>query len=171
MWTVAGDTYRCFDSAYNFSEYNYVDRTFNSDDLIIEARLRQTMGDIGQYQGVFFVTGMTMTSVSGFEFRIFTNMLSQGAFSIARYNNANLTSINPASTAVAAYTHNAAIGGDQSWNTVRIVRAGNTYSFYCNGVLLHSFSDASLDPAVAGLRLWSDADPHRLECDFFSVEI
>ena len=171
LWSVVSDVYSCFSSSFNFSEYNYVDRTFNSDDLVIEARLRQPMGDIGQYEGVFFVTGTTMTAVSGFEFRIYTNMLSQGAFSIVRYDNSNLTSISPASTSVAAYTDNAAIGGDQSWNTVRIVRAGSTYSFYCNGVLLHSFSDASMDPAVAGLRLWSDADPHRLQCDFFSVEI
>ncbi len=171
MWTVASDTYRCLDSVYSFSEYNYVDRTFSSNNLTIEARLQQSMGDIGQYQGIFFVTGTTMTAVSGFEFRIFTNMLSQGAFSIARYENSNLTSLSPAATAMAAYTVNAAIGGDRSWNTVRIVRAGNNYSFYCNGALLHSFSDGSLDPAVAGLRLWSDADPHILNCDFFSVVI
>ena len=171
LWSVVSDIYSCFSSSYNFSEYNYVDRIFNSNDLVIEARLRQPTGDIGQSEGVFFVTGTTMTAVSGFEFRISTNMLSQGAFSIVRYDNSNLSSISPASTSVAAYTSNAAIGGDQSWNTLRIVRAGSAYSFYCNGVLLHSFSDASIDPAVAGLRLWSDADPHRLDCDFFSVEI
>ena len=81
LWTVAGDMYSVLQFRLQFFRYNYVDRTFNSDDLAIEARLRQTTGDIGQYQGVFFVTGMTMTSVSGFEFRIYTNMLSQGAFS------------------------------------------------------------------------------------------
>ncbi|MBN2399326.1 MAG: hypothetical protein JXI33_03195 [Candidatus Aminicenantes bacterium] len=171
FWEVVADTYQCRDLNINHSETNYVDRTFSANNLTIETRLQQSMGDIGQYQGVFFVTATTMTAVSGFEFRIFTNMLGQGAFSIVRYESSNLTSLSPASTAVAAYTVSTAIGGDRSWNTVRIIRAGSTYSFYCNGVLLHSFSDGSLDPAVAGLRLWSDADPHILNCDFFNVEI
>ncbi len=151
-WSVDSNYLRCTGAISTGSSASY---TQDYSNFTYEARLIRYGSDTNAnrlwIRGTVYPLGSTNWWYNGYLFQYTRN----GAFSVYK-------SVAATSTSLQSWTTSSAINQGDAWNTLRVVANGSSLSFYINGTLVWSGSDASLTSGQVGVGMYSESSDQLL---------
>lgn len=166
-WTVAGGIYKAKSTLddWDFSYYNTV---FGSSTYTLEAKMRRVDGTKTSSVSILLTSSTNMSAVNGYLF----NYVVEGYYSVWEVTNNNWITGIGSSSAIRNWSTSPRINqGLNAWNTLKIVHSGSNYSYYINGYLMASFSDASHDPRVVVLTFYNSQVTSEVQYDYVKLDI
>lgn len=169
-WNVGGGTLNVTATAALDFETAVYDQAWSKTDFTTTVRMKRLV-HYGAH-GILLSTGSDMGSVNGY----FFDLWGDGTYSVYRVNGYQYGPRTSAyssswSTTMKSWTSSGAIlSGLDTWNVYKVVRTGNTYSFYANDTLLHTFTDATYDPRYVTVAM-NPFDASGMAVDYVYVDV
>jgi hypothetical protein len=117
-------------------------------DYSVSVHMNRQSGKNTGANDIFLGTGTSMTNASGYAIQYSCD----GRYSVYRNANYNFITGSGGSTALRSWTSTPTIvQGLNKFNTIKIVKSGSNYSYYINGTLVTTFSDATYNPTYVAL--------------------
>jgi hypothetical protein len=155
-WAVNSGVYKATGaaggSAYLYSHYNG-----DSADFVYKARLRMTSGDSGRAYGIRFRSDGTNENRYGL------NISNTGSYLFYKQVGGGFSSISGWTSSPAINT------GFGVWNTLKVEANGNSFTLYCNGTQLGTWTDSSLTAGKPGLSVYEGSVESVVEFDDVSL--
>lgn len=167
-WTVTGGNYRALSHNKNW-DYSFYNTAFGSSTYTVEVKMRRVKGNKNSSTSIVLAATTNMSAVNGYLF----NYTANGWYSIWKETNQDwITYAGGDEKAIRNWTGTPWINGLlNAWNTLKIVRAGSNYSYYINGHLITSFTDATFDPRVVVLTFYVGNVDTELQYDYVKINI
>lgn len=142
-WSLSDGKYVA-DATLSDSNYSIYNLNWGSDNYTVTVRMARMAGSTGAANQVILATGTNANSLNGYRF----NYTATGKIGVYRVINYNIDgSGGSVAWKTSGWESKSAINtGLGSYNTLKIVRNGSTYSFYINNTLVNSFSDSVYSP-------------------------
>ncbi len=139
-WSTIGGQYRFKGSPAGGSPNVYL-YSF-SGDYSVTAEMNRMQG--GAYANAIFLgISSSFTSAYGYYFAYYSN----GQYGIWRFHPYNFVTASGTYTQIQYGSSGAIHAGLNEWNTLKIVKVGSNYTCYINNTVVHSFIDATYNPA------------------------
>lgn len=142
-WSVVSNTYR---SNANVPKWNYSIYNLNwaATNYTLTVSMKRAEGSLSSSNTVWLGT----TSSPTFNNLFYFQYTADGRVSIWKSTGYNLdTQTGTSSNPILSWTASPAVNtGLEVYNTLKIIRQGNNYTYYLNNQLISSFTDASLNP-------------------------
>lgn len=139
-WSTIGGQYRFKGSPAGGSPNVYL-YSF-SGDYRVTAEMNRLQGSASGANAIFLGTTSSYTSAYGYFFAYYAN----GNYGIWLFHPYNFVTASGTYTQI-KYGPSAAIqAGLDKWNTLKIAKVGNNYTFYINNTAVHTFADGTYNP-------------------------
>jgi hypothetical protein len=160
-WSTSGGIYRYTRTLKNW-DYNYYDYAF-SGNYTLTAKMRRSQAGITYGNALFLASNNDMSSCSGYVFQYSAN----GYWCIWLAKGCSMTTGAGDWAWIHAWNKSDAIHKNlDTWNTLKVVKAGSNYTFYINDKKMISFTNADYDPKYAGLTFCSNNKNVIMEYDY-----
>lgn len=167
-WSVAGGNY-VGDSRVTQWDYSVYAYRFTGTKYTLTVRMKRSQGNIFSSNSVLLAEGSSATAITGYLF----NYTADGWVSAWRYRNKNFDTGSSSSVNAEIFwkEHGAVNKGLGNYNTFRIVRDDNNYTYYLNNKLIGSFTSALHDPGYIIIGGFNGNKTTKLEFDYVYLDI
>jgi len=141
-WVIANGQYTSTArlNNWNYSIYNF---NFASSKYTLHIKMKRTVGRGDRSNGIALITGTNPAVMNGYLF----NYSANGKCSFWRMTNYNIDTASGGIKALGDWgkssTVNPGLGSD---NSIKIVRQGNTYTYYLNNIKTYTITDKAHNP-------------------------
>lgn len=150
---------------WNYSIYDY---NFAASKYTLTIKMKRSAGNKFNSNGIILATGASPTAVSGYLF----NYTTDGSVSIFEVDGYNFSAGTGDFSTILNWIDSAAVNqGMGSYNTIKLVRDGNNYTYYMNNQKIRSFKNAKHNPAFIYIDGYNGNVSTRLEYDYVYLDI
>ena len=167
-WKVKDGNYVAEADVYGFNYCAY-NHDFNASKYTVTVKMKRSTGLAGSnaYQFVMLATGNDGRYVSGY----FFSYWPIGAALGYKLRNYDIIKDTGSATQIVGKMFGGINQGLNSYNTLKIVRDGDNYTFYINDQLVKSFTDSKHDPGYLFIGGYAGKIMTKLEFDYAYIDI
>ncbi|TFG77838.1 MAG: PEGA domain-containing protein [Chrysiogenales bacterium] len=166
-WTTSAGVYKMKTnvSERDFSCYGFAFPV----NFTLEVKLKLVKGNTSHAIAVTLADTSNMTAFSGYAFQFIP---SSKTYSVWKYQNKNyISGTSTSNAAIKSWTSNSHVHGLNQWNTMKIVRAGSSYSLYFDNTLVFSFSDSTYNARYVCLNAYINSALTEMQYDYVHLDV
>jgi hypothetical protein len=166
-WTTSGGVYKMKTnvSERDFSCYGFAFPV----NFTLEVKLKLATGNTAHAIAVTLADSSDPTAFSGYAFQYIPVTKN---YSVWKYFNKNyVTGTSTSTSSIKGWTPDSHVHGLNQWNTMKIVRAGSSYSLYFDNTLVFSFNDSAYNARYVCLNAYINSVATEMQYDYVHLDV